>query len=250
MINPMEMSGKHILVTGASDGIGQAVCIQASKLGAKISMIARNEDRLEKTMGCLEGTGHSYYLFDLNETDKIGGLIKEIVDEKGRIDGLVHCAGYAKNFPLKTMKSEQIEKMMRIHYLAFVELVRCASGKRMSNPGASFVGISSAAAFHGNKSQGAYAAAKGAIDSLIHPLARELAEKQIRINTIAFGMVDTEIYKRDYLEIGGDEKDLLQKQYMGLIDREHAGQAVCFLLSDISRYVTGTTILYDAGCLT
>ncbi len=250
MVNPMDLTGKHIIVTGASDGIGQSACIQASKLGAHISMIARNEEKLKQTISLVEGNNHNYYVFDLNETDNIGKLVKDIVKERGNIDGLVHCAGISKNYPIKILKTEYAETMMRIHYLAFLELIRNASGRNMSNPGASYVGVSSAAAFRAQKSQSAYAAAKGAMVSAIRPLAKELAVKEIRINTIAYGMVDTKMYYQDYLEIGASEDELLQRQYMGIIDREHAGLAICFLLSDISKYMTGTTLLYDAGTLT
>lgn len=249
MYNPMDLSGKHIIVTGASSGIGREVCIQASKLGAHISMVARNQERLEQTQGLLVGSGHKSFAFDLNDTDQINNLVKAIVDENGTIDGLVHCAGFAKNYPIKILKSAYAESMMRIHYLAFLELVRSASARKMSNQNASFVGVTSVAAFRAQKSQSAYAAAKGAMNSSIKPLARELADKTIRINTIAFGMVDTEMYKKDYLDSGATEEDLVKTQFMGIIQKEYAGQAICFLLSDASRYMTGVTLIYDGGSL-
>ena len=115
MVNPMDLTGKHIIVTGASDGIGQSACIQASKLGAHISMIARNEEKLKQTISLVEGNNHNYYVFDLNETDNIGKLVKDIVKERGNIDGLVHCAGISKNYPIKILKTEYAETMMRIH---------------------------------------------------------------------------------------------------------------------------------------
>ena len=244
----MNLLGKHIVVTGASAGIGRAVCIQASKLGAKVSLIARNEERLKETISMMEGEGHSSYSFDLNDIAGIDGLVNGLVEADGAIDGLVHCAGLGINRPLKLAKPEFICQMTQVHYFAFVELMRAATYRKRTNEGASFIGISSVAAAHGNKTQGAYSAAKGAMNAVVHAFAKELAPRSIRVNTIAFGMVDTDMYK-GFLESGGNNEELLQDQYLGIIPREYAGNAVCFLLSDAARYITGGTLNYDAGDL-
>ena len=124
MIYPMDLTGKHVIITGASSGIGRATCVQASKLGAKVSMIARNEEKLQETLSVLEGEGHSYYSFNLNETDAINLLVKKIIEKDGKIDGLVHSAGFIADKPIKLDIPAPIEAMMRIHYFAFVELIR------------------------------------------------------------------------------------------------------------------------------
>ena len=248
MINPMELSGRHIVITGASSGIGRAACIQASKLGAKVSLIARNEERLKETLSLMEGEGHSIYTYDLNEINGIDNLMASIVESNGPIDGMVHCAGLGINRPVKMSKPDFVTMMTTIHYFAFVELIRAASARSRSNSGASYVGISSVASQRGDKAQGVYSAAKGAMDAVVHPFAKELAAKGIRVNTIAFGMVDTDMYKA-FLDSGGDNEYLLNNQYLGVIPVEYAGNAICFLLSDASRYITGGTMNYDAGDL-
>lgn len=249
MINPMNLNGRHVVVTGASAGIGRSVAIQASKLGAKVSLIARNEERLKETLEMLEGGGHQTFSFDLMNVSEIEPLLKKIVEQNGPIDGLVHCAGLGGNRPIKFTKPALMEDMMRIHCFAFTELMRVASQKQNSNEGASYVGVSSVASVHGNKAQGAYAAAKNAMNGIIHPFAKELAAKSIRVNTIAFGMVDTEMYRRDFLEAGGNNEELLREQILGVIPVEYAGNAVCFLLSDTAKYITGSMFQYDAGAL-
>ena len=249
MDNPMTLDRKHILVTGASAGIGRAVCVQASRLGAKISLVARNEERLKETLSLLEGTGHSYYLYDLNDVDGIDALVKGIVERNGPLDGLVHCAGIGVLRPVKFNNPILMRETMQIHLFAFAELMRAAAAKNRFNKGASYVGISSVASLGGDKAQGAYAAAKGAMNAIVHPYAKELAAKGIRVNTIAFGMVDTEMYRRDFQETGGDNDTLLKKQYLGVIPPEYAGNAICFLLSDVSKYITGGTLVYDGGFL-
>lgn len=248
MINPMSLEGKHIVITGASSGIGKATSIQASKLGAKVSLIARSEDKLHETEMMLEGEGHKVYPFDLNSIETIDELVGKIYEDSGAIDGVVHCAGLGINRPLKLTKPDFVEQITRINYFAFVELIRAASNKKRSNNGASYVGVSSVAAVHGNKTQGVYSASKGAMNAVVHAFAKELAPREIRVNTIAFGMVETDMYK-GFLESGGNNEELLKSQFLGIIPVEYAGNAICFLLSDISKYITGETMNYDAGDL-
>lgn len=246
--NPMDLTGKHILITGASSGIGRSACIQASKLGAKVSLVARSEEKLKETISLMEGSGHEYFVFDLNNIEGIEGLIKIIFEKNGAFDGLVHCAGIAQNRPVKLNKPDFMLEIMRISYFAFAELMRSASFKNRSNENASYLGVSSVASIKGNKTQGGYAGAKGAMNALVHPYAKELAAKKIRVNVIAFGMIDTNMYK-DFLSSGCNNDELFSEQYLGIIPVEYAGNAICFLLSDSARFITGSVFLYDAGVL-
>lgn len=246
--NPMDLDRKHILITGASSGIGQATCVLASKLGAVVSLVARNEERLKETLSVMNGEGHRAYTCDLVNVDGVQDLVKKIVSEQGAVDGMVHCAGIAANRPLKLSVPEFVTEMMNIHYFAFVELMRAVSKKRNCNDGASFVGISSVAGIQGDKAQGAYAAAKGAVQSVIHSFAKELSIRQMRVNSVAFGMIATGMYQT-YIDGGGDPQELLGSQYMGVGEMQDAANIICFLLSDASKFITGTNLLADGGML-
>ncbi|WP_102411426.1 SDR family oxidoreductase [Beduinella massiliensis] len=248
MINPMTLSDKHILITGASSGIGRSTCILASQLGARVTLIGRNEERLRESSEQMQPGNHRYWIQDLSKIEEIRTLVKAIAKEQGAIDGLVHCAGIGKNRPIKMTKPEFIEENARIHYFAFAELLRCVSERGCYNEGASMLGISSIASIRGDRAQGAYAAAKGAMNALIHPYAKELAVKRIRLNTIAFGMVETEMYQ-EFKQSGGNDEELMRNQYLGAIPVENAAEVICFMLSDASRYMTGTNLIYDAGAL-
>lgn len=246
MINLMELSNKHIIITGASSGIGRACAIQASRLGAKVTIIARSEDKLMETINLMEGSSkHTYYVFDLNHIEEIEALIKKIVIEQGAVDGLCHAAGIANPRTLKFSNPQYVNKIFNIHIFAFVELVRALSLKHNLNDGASLVGISSVAAERGNTAQAVYGAAKGAMNSFVKPAARELAKRKIRINNVAYGIVNTKMYQ-DFLETGGDE-EVIKQQYLGLIDTETAANAVMFLLSGASKFTTGSIIPVYAG---
>ncbi len=247
MINPMELTGKHIMITGASAGIGREVCLLASQLGAKVTLVARSKERLDETLLKMEGGGHKTFVFDLSQIDKIADLVKTIVDEEGKLDGLVNCAGIGVNRPLKVSKPEFVREVFDVNFFPFVELVRIVSGKKYSNDGASIIGISSVAAVKGGKAQGAYAASKAAIEGVLRPMAKELADRRIRVNAIEFGMINTDMYK-SFLSSGGTEDDL-SSQYFGIGETRDAANSICFLLSDAAKFITGTTLVVDGGFL-
>lgn len=246
MINPMELTGKHVLITGGSSGIGRACAIQASRLGAKVTIIARNEDKLKETLFLMDNEKeHAYYLKDLSDISSIENLVKTIVLERGSIDGFVHAAGIGNPRMLKDSKYSYVNKMFKIHTFAFIEIVRCLWLKDNLNEFASLVGISSVAAEKGNKSQNIYAAAKGAMNSFVRPAALELSKRHIRINTVGFAMVDTDMYQ-EFLDTGGDIK-VMEKQCLGLIDVENAANNIMYLLSDTSKYITAANLPVYAG---
>lgn len=251
MINPMDLTGKHILITGASSGIGKATAIHLSKLGAKLSLIARDEERLKDTLNQLDGERHFIYLADLKDIQKIEGLVGEIVGVSGAFDGLVHCAGIAPMRPLTMTKHKFLNEVMTINFYAFVELVRCVSKKNNCKENSSIVGISSVASRKGDKSKIAYCASKAAMDGAIRCMARELTTKRIRVNSIMPAFVSTEMYT-DFVHIHGeaeDSKRTLEQQYHGITEPIEIANAVAFLLCDLSKTITGTSIVVDGGAL-
>lgn len=241
----MDLSGKHILITGGSSGIGRQCAIQASRLGAKVTIVARNEKLLKETIEMMDRPeNQACYSFDLNETEQIDEFIKMIIEERGSIDGFVHAAGIATVRMLKQTKPQFVEKMFRIHTYALIELVRCLSLKNNLNDGASLVTVSSTAAKVGNISQGAYGAAKASMEGFLNPIALELGLRGIRFNAVAYAFVMTDM-TREFLDYG-DQK-VLSAQYLGFIDPESAANAAIFLLSDACRYITATVLPVTGG---
>lgn len=251
MVNPMDLTGKHILVTGGSSGIGRATAIQASRLGARVTLVARREEELKKTLAGMERPGeHAYHAFDLSQVEKIDGLVKRLVAERGAFDGLCHAAGVGPSYPLKLTKPSYTADVFSINTFSFIELVRCLSLKKNLNPGASLVGISSLAGERGTSGQTAYSASKGAMDAALGPMAAELGRRpeKIRINNVAFTWIKTELYDK-YLELAGEdaEKKIHRNQYLGFIDLEHAANINLFLISGMAKYITGTVVRVYAG---
>ena len=249
MINCMDLTGKRILVTGASSGLGKATAIKLSELGAEVILIARNETKLKQVISEMNGD-HTYYCFDLKAINDIESLIKEIVTNHGKLDGLVHCAGIATMRPLKMTNYEFLHDMMLINFYAFIELVRIYS-KKSNNNGGSVVVMSSIASKSGVKTKVAYCASKSAIDGAVRAMAIELASKNIRVNSIIAGFIKTDMYDQ-YLEQAGTDaidREVLNRQFMGLGETDDVSNSIAYLLSDAAKFITGTGIVVDGGFL-
>src|ERR1017187_8327433 len=124
MINPLELTGKTILVTGASSGIGQATAIYLSGLGGKIVAVGRDHQRLQDTISRMEGGGHTVISFDLNDVEQIPGWMKQIATAAGPLYGLVHSAGIALYRPLKVLSYKNLVDMQRINVDAAIMLTK------------------------------------------------------------------------------------------------------------------------------
>jgi len=244
------LAGKHILVTGGSSGIGRQVAISISELGAKVSLIARNEERLSEVLGCLSGEGNAAYAFDLADTEGIEKLISRVVSEQGKFDGMMFCCGIGEHVPFNMTKPQYSEKVMRINYFSFAETLRCISKAKNCNPGASFIGMASVSGMQGDKGLLAYSASKAAMIAATRCAAKELASKKIRVNCIATGYIGgTNIYKSIAGRLGQDEMERFanDNQLFGVGKPQYIADAVGFLLSDAAQYITGTTMLVDGG---
>lgn len=243
----MGLKGKNILITGASDGIGKATAILASKLGAKVIMIARDEEKLQKVMDKTEGNNHSWYSYDLKKIDGINSLIGDIVNINGTLDGFVHCAGISATRPLKMTKYNFLHDMMLINFYSFFELCRCISKKGNYNKDMSIVGMSSISGIRGFKGKTAYSATKAALDGAIRSMAKELGVKGIRINSVLPGFVKTAMFE-NYLEKTSKHGEIEYKEYLlGLGETIDIANAIIYLLSDYSRIITGTGWVIDSG---
>lgn len=247
MVNPMDLTGKKILITGASAGIGRESALLCAELGAKVIIIARNEERLAELAKILGNSLLNYYCFDLSEIEKIEDLIKEITNNHGSIDGMVHSAGIADNRQLSMYRYPKVHEVMKINFYAFFELVRTLSKKGRFNQGFSIVGISSIVSLQGDAAQTVYAASKAAVDGSMRCFAKELHSKGIRVNTVMPSMTRTEMYN-NFIKISGVlEEQLIQRQYLGIGETRDIANAIAFLLSEASRFVTGTQLIVDGG---
>lgn len=248
----LSLKNKHILVTGATSGIGRQTAILTSKYGARVSIIGRREEKLQETLSMMSGEGHDFSVFDLSDINGIEPLIKNIVAKNGPFDGYVQCAGINKDQPINSVKFDKIHELMLTNFYSFYEMVRVISRKGRFNPGLSIVGISSTAAECGVSSNTAYSATKAAMNGAMRSMAKELSVKGIRVNTILPGPTNTEMY-REYLTLRTGVKEQessltpVQRNYLGINEPSDVANAAMFLLSPASRMITGIELPVDAG---
>lgn len=251
-MNPMDLSGKQILITGASSGIGRQTAITCSQLGASVALIARREDKLQETVSMLEGKGHIYYVYDLSDVEGIEALVRKMYDERGVIHGFVHCAGVSTPRAIRQMKYEVMQTAMNINYYSFVEIVRCLSAKKRFADGGSIVAISSIASIQGSRANTIYCASKAAIDATIRCMATELGGKGIRVNSVRPGWVATDMYEQ-YLEQNVDKQGaadwVRSKRLLPITEPYEVANTIAFLLSDATKTITGTAIHIEGGVM-
>ncbi len=236
----LDLTGKKYIVTGASSGIGRETCKYLAELGAVVFLVARNELRLKECAEQLKGEGHKYYIFDLSDVENIESLVKRIVDENGKLDGVVHSAGKAVILPLKNTKYKVAMDHMNINLLAFLELVRVFSLKKYNTGAGSIVGLSSISTDVAWLGLSAYSMSKGGLAPFIKVAAKELLVKNIRINCVQPGWVKTEMMDH-YLQDTNDSSKALART-ANAIEPIEVASVIAFLLSDMSSGINGAVI--------
>lgn len=242
--NPFSLQDKTVLVTGASSGIGKAIAIECSKMGANVIITARNEERLSETLSLMLGDNHKMIVADLNSEDQLYRLVESI----SKLDGLVQSAGITIPKPFRFYSKENIESVMGVNFEAPVLLTQALIKKKKIKKQGSIVFISSISGVYISSIAGTiYSASKGAINGVAKGLALEFAPRGIRVNSVNPGMVDTNIYSDGIIseeQLNEDRKKYPLKRYGR---PEEVAYAVIYLLSDASLWVTGSNLLIDGG---
>ena len=242
----LNISGKKYLVFGASSGIGRQTAIQLSELGARVVLVGRNEERLHQTYNMLIGNGHSILVCDVSNFSAAQLVVKNSVKIDGiKLDGCVFSAGIYAMLPVGVVTEDKLDKLFATNIFSLIAIVKSFSSKRISNDGASFVSVSSRAANLPDKSQGVYGATKAAINSYTFAAAKELSNRLIRFNAVCPEAVDTEMgagFKHNTTD------EYKKKIYpLGMLESKDVADAIIFLLSDMSKKITGQSIWLSAG---
>lgn len=241
--NPYSLVGKTILVTGASSGIGRATAIECSKLGATCVLTGRAEDHLLETLGQLAGDGHRYIVADLATTEGIETLSEQVPV----LDGVVNNAGINRRKPVGFIKDEDLASIFGTNTFAPMMLIKALLKQKKIAHGASLVFTSSVAAFGSDLGNATYGASKAALAAYTRYCARELAEKDIRANSVHPGMIDTPLIHSGAVseeELRADAARYPLKRYG---KPEEVAHMMAYLLSDASAWVTGQAFIIDGG---
>ena len=242
--NPFSLKGKTILVTGASSGIGQATAVECSKLGAKVVVCARSEERLQETLGILEGDGHSLLVAELTAKADI----ERLVSEAPQLDGVVLSAGKGLTLPFPFCSRDHYDEIFEINFFSPLETLRLLTKKKKLNKGSSVVIVAS---IGGNSifsvGNGVYGASKAALESAMKFCAKELAPKKVRVNSVNPGMTNTKLINRGTIspeQLKADAEKYPLKRYG---EPEDIDRGIVYLLSDASSWVTGHALVIDGG---
>ena len=249
MRNPLDLTGRSVLVTGASSGLGRSVCLLLSLLGAKVILVARDEQRLQSTRAEMDGTGHLIQPFDLSNIDEIPDWMRAIAGEAGHLSGLVHCAGVRFIHPLRVLPLTKWDELLRINLSSAVALTKGLRHNLVRADRSSVVYLSSVMALVGQQGLAAYSASKGALVSMAKSLALELAGEGIRVNCIAPGNIRTEMTEQAAEQLQSTEQvHAIEAMHpLGPGEPRDVANAAAFLVSDMSRWITGQTLVVDGG---
>ncbi|MGO9417150.1 MAG: SDR family NAD(P)-dependent oxidoreductase [Syntrophobacteraceae bacterium] len=244
----MDMTGRCVVVTGASSGLGRETAILLSQLGCRIILVARNRGRLEEAAQMLDGQGHAIEPFDLSNADDIPQWIKDLAGKYGRFDGVVHFAGIVLTQPIRDWNAEDCDRLMSINLYPCFALAKGFRQKAVHAKEGGLVFITSIAGLVGEIARSIYSASKSGIIGLTRSLAWELARDGIRVNAIAPGFVHTPMTDADIDRMPPDYlSNVMAGHPLGLGKPRDVAHAVAFLLAETGRWITGTILVVDGG---
>ena len=248
------MRGRWYVIAGATSGVGQSIAHRLAKRGASLLLMGRNAKKLDGLTESLAGYDTEQAPFSL-EGDMIESAMKDslekCLDKRGiaGFSGGVYCAGIAPSFALRGTGQEAIESILRVNFIGGVLFTKLLASRRFRNPqqSMSIVHIASIRALQGEVGLGLYGASKAALVALSKALSRELAASECRVNCVSPGWLDTEMNRSSEAHSPGLMEKMRQLHPLGLGKAEDVASAVCFLLSDEARWITGTNLIVDGG---
>jgi NAD(P)-dependent dehydrogenase (short-subunit alcohol dehydrogenase family) len=240
-----DLTGKNILITGASSGLGRQCAITASNHGATVFITGRNQERLLETYDRLSGSGHHWLLADLTLDMDIATLIRQLP----QLNGVVYSTGISDLTPARFIKAEDISKTFDISFNASVLLTsQLLAKKKLEKNACSLVFISTISTRYPFVGGAMYISAKAALESYAKVLALELAPKGIRSNSISPAFVRTPMLD-DTAEKYSNEavRKIEEQQLLGLGEPEDVANTVVFFLSDAARWITASNLIVGGG---
>lgn len=242
---PNALAGRRIVVAGASSGLGRATAIVLAGAGAELILLGRNVERLR---GVADATGgQTWRQVDLADDNAADAVIREIAAD-GSIDGIFHSAGTSLVAPMRMTKTAQIDDLFGAAVYGALGVARAASRRGVLRDGGSLVFMSSVSSLRGRRGMVAYSSAKAATSGMVRALAVELADRRIRVNSIAAGAIETEMH-HDFANSVSDDmvRNYRDLHPLGFGKAQDIADAVLFLLSDASRWITGVDLSVDGG---
>jgi NAD(P)-dependent dehydrogenase (short-subunit alcohol dehydrogenase family) len=247
-MNPLDMTGRTVMVTGASSGIGRETAILLSQLGARVILVGRNPGRLKETRQLMSEADHRLEVFDLCAETDCSNWLRELCGTAGPLSGLVHCAGVQQTMPLRSISLPDLEGVLKINLVAALNLAKAFRQKGLHAVQASLVFVASVLGLVGGVGNSVYSASKAGIIGLTRSLALELARDDIRVNSVAPGFVRTPMLNELSGQLTPEQMAAIEAAHpLGLGQPQDVANAVVFLLAPTARWITGATLVVDGG---
>jgi len=241
-----DLSQKVVIVTGASRGIGRSIAEVLASRGAHVVAAARG-DNAAATVDTITGAGGSAEVGSLDVTDggSVEALIDGVVERHGRIDILVNNAGIARDQLMLRMKREEWDDVIATNLTAAFTCVHAVLKPMIKRRAGRIISISSVVGQMGNPGQANYAASKAGLIGFSKALAREVASRNVTVNVVAPGLIETDMTKAVAEKAQAEWTSLIPLQRLG--SPQDIAFAVCFLASDEAAYITGQVIAVNGG---
>ena len=242
------LEGQTALVTGGGTGLGKAIAKCLVTAGADVIIAGRRADKLEAACGEI-GEQCRFMQLDLTDIDGVEAFFAAVTREFGRIDILVNNAGNTLKKPFEASSLAEFDQVFDVHVRGALELSRAFVCSQLGRGGqGSIVFLSSMTAFIGQPLVSGYSISKTAINGVVRSLSSEFAGRGIRINGVAPGWIDTDVYRTATQGDPERRNKIMSRIPMGKLgDPEDIGWACAFLASPAAKYVTGQVILVDGG---
>ncbi len=243
----MDLKGKVAIVTGAARGIGKSIAIKLGLAGANV-VIADVEEEIAKSTAreiSQKGSEAIPVRVDVSSLSSVEEMVKKTLDKFGRIDILVNNAGVTRDALVMRMKEEDWDLVLDVNLKGAFNCIKVVSPIMVKQRSGKIVNIASIVGISGNAGQANYSASKGGLIALTKTCAKEFASRQINVNAVAPGFIETSMTERLPAEV----KERLSSQIpFGKIGKpEDVANAVLFLVSEEAAYITGEVVKVDGG---
>ena len=240
----IDLSGKNALVTGSTRGIGRAIAESFAESGARVAIVGRDQDRASEAATAI-GKGAVGFAADVSDTAAVTKLVEDVEKAFGSIDILVNNAGITRDNIVMRLKDEDWDAVLNANLRGAFASIRAVSRGMMKRRAGRIINVASIVGLIGNKGQANYAASKAGLIALTKSVAKELGSRNILINAVAPGFIETEMTAK----MTPEAREALGKQIalerLGTV--QDVAAMVTFLASDLASYVTGQVFVVDGG---